>query len=72
MLEFEYARAALRNGLKLEQELGVNPYKFGMIGSATLTPDWLPSTRITFGEKLPTSSLAPPVQPIPGSRQQTR
>jgi hypothetical protein len=33
MLEFEYARSALRNGLKLEQELGVNPYKFGMIGS---------------------------------------
>jgi hypothetical protein len=33
MLEFEYARAALRNGLKLEQELGVNPYKFGMVGS---------------------------------------
>jgi hypothetical protein len=33
MLEFEYARAALKNGLKLEQQLGVNPYKFGMIGS---------------------------------------
>jgi len=33
MFEFEYARSALRNGLKLEQELGVNPYKFGMIGS---------------------------------------
>ena len=33
MLEFEYARAALKNGLKLEKELGVNPYKFGMIGS---------------------------------------
>ena len=33
MLEFEYGRAALRNGLKLEQELGVNPYKFGLIGS---------------------------------------
>jgi Protein of unknown function (DUF3604) len=33
MPEFEYARAALRNGLKLEQELGINPYKFGMIGS---------------------------------------
>ena len=33
MLEFEYARSALRNGLKLEKELGVNPYKFGMIGS---------------------------------------
>jgi hypothetical protein len=33
MLEFEYARSALMNGLKLEKELGVNPYKFGMIGS---------------------------------------
>jgi hypothetical protein len=33
MLEFEYVRSALKNGLKLEKELGVNPYKFGMIGS---------------------------------------
>ena len=33
MLEFEYARSALKNGLKLEASLGVNPYKFGMIGS---------------------------------------
>jgi hypothetical protein len=34
MLEFEYARSALKNGLKLEQELGTNPYKFGLIGSS--------------------------------------
>jgi hypothetical protein len=33
MLQFEYARAALKNGLKLEKQLGMNPYKFGMIGS---------------------------------------
>jgi Protein of unknown function (DUF3604) len=33
MLEYEYARSALKNGLKLETELGTNPYKFGMIGS---------------------------------------
>jgi len=33
MLEFEYARSALKNGLKLGAELGTNPYKFGMIGS---------------------------------------
>jgi hypothetical protein len=33
MLEFEYARSAFKNGLKLEQKLGVNPYKFGMVGS---------------------------------------
>jgi hypothetical protein len=30
MLEFEYARSAFKNGLKLEQQLGVNPYKFGL------------------------------------------
>ena len=33
MLQFEYARSALKNGLKLESQLGTNPYKFGMIGS---------------------------------------
>jgi hypothetical protein len=33
MLEFEYARSALKHGLKLEQQLGTNPYKFGLIGS---------------------------------------
>jgi hypothetical protein len=33
MLEFEYVRSALKNGLLLEQELGVNPYKFGLVGS---------------------------------------
>jgi len=33
MLEFEYARSGLRTGLKLEKELGTNPYKFGMVGS---------------------------------------
>jgi hypothetical protein len=34
MLEFEYARSALKHGLKLEQALGRNPYKFGLIGSS--------------------------------------
>ena len=34
MLEYEYARAAYKNGLKLEQQLGVNPYKFGMISGS--------------------------------------
>jgi hypothetical protein len=33
MLQYEYAREALRNGLKLEATLGTNPYKFGMVGS---------------------------------------
>ena len=33
MLQYEYARSALQIGLELEKKLGVNPYKFGMIGS---------------------------------------
>ena len=33
MLQHEYARSALQIGLQLEQKLGTNPYKFGMIGS---------------------------------------
>ena len=33
MLQYEYARTALQTGLQLQKKLGVNPYKFGMIGS---------------------------------------
>jgi hypothetical protein len=33
MLAYEYARSGLQLGLLLDRELGVNPYKFGMIGS---------------------------------------
>ncbi|MCU9846763.1 DUF3604 domain-containing protein [Defluviimonas sp. WL0024] len=33
MLPNEYARGALKLGLQLEQDLGVNPFKFGMVGA---------------------------------------
>ncbi|WP_422361015.1 DUF3604 domain-containing protein [Reichenbachiella sp.] len=33
MLVGEYGRSALKLGLKLKNQLGTNPYKFGMIGS---------------------------------------
>jgi hypothetical protein len=33
MLQYEYSREALKNGLLLEERLGANPYKFGMVGS---------------------------------------
>ncbi|KRQ09018.1 hypothetical protein AOQ73_11470 [Bradyrhizobium pachyrhizi] len=34
MLEFEYVRSAYKNGLKLEQRLGINPYKFGLVSGS--------------------------------------
>ncbi len=33
MLNGEYAREALKNGLALEAKLGTNPYKFGLVGA---------------------------------------
>jgi len=33
MIPKEYAREALKQGLKYEQKLGSNPFKFGMVGS---------------------------------------
>ena len=33
MLQREYARQALKNGLVLEEKFGTNPYKFGMVGA---------------------------------------
>jgi hypothetical protein len=33
MLQYEYGREALKNGLLLEKRLGTNPYKFGFVGS---------------------------------------
>jgi len=34
MLQYEYARSALGLGIGLKQKIGVNPFKFGMIGSS--------------------------------------
>ena len=34
MYQYEYAREALKNGLKMEAESGTNPYQFGMLGSS--------------------------------------
>ena len=36
MLAGEYARSALKRGLELEAATGVNPYRFGMIGSSDI------------------------------------
>ena len=44
MLAYEYARSALKLGLQLEEKLGTNPFKFGMVG-ATDSHTSLASTR---------------------------
>lgn len=44
MLQYEYARSALKLGLKLGKELGANPYKFGMM-AASDTHTGLATTR---------------------------
>jgi hypothetical protein len=44
MLPKEYAREALKQGLRLEKEVGTNPYKFGMVGSSD-NHTALPTTR---------------------------
>jgi hypothetical protein len=44
MLPAEYGRSALKDGLKFENTLGINPYKFGWVGS-TDAHTAIPSTR---------------------------
>ena len=69
MLEFEYARAALRNGLKLEQELGVNPYKFGMIGSTDAHTGLAAIDEDNFWGKTSNVEPSATARPIPGLRR---
>ena len=68
MLEFEYARSALKLGLKLEGELGVNPYKFGMIGQPMHTPVWPPLRRIISSVRQAVRNRAPRAPIIHSSR----
>jgi len=59
MLQYEYARSALQIGLQLEQKLGVNPFKFGMVGS-TDSHTALASTREeNYWGKMPSAEPSP-------------
>jgi uncharacterized protein DUF3604 len=44
MLKYEYARSALKVGLEIERDIGVNPYKFGLTGT-TDAHTAIPTTR---------------------------
>ncbi len=53
MLQYEYAREALKNGLAQETKLGVNPFKFGMLGSTDSHTSLATSREDNFFGKLP-------------------
>jgi hypothetical protein len=53
VLKYEYARSALRLGLGLEDGLGVNPFKFGMIGSSDTHTSMSTTREDNFFGKLP-------------------
>ena len=59
MLQYEYARSALKLGLKLESQLGVNPYKFGMIGSTDSHTGLATADSNNFFSKLPAYEPSP-------------
>jgi len=53
MLQYEYARSALKAGLGIEQQVGVNPYRFGMIGSTDAHTGMAAAEEDNFFSKLP-------------------
>jgi hypothetical protein len=59
MLQYEYARQALRNGLALEAKLGTNPYKFGWSVRPTPTRRCRPPKRTTTSARRRTPSPSP-------------
>jgi uncharacterized protein DUF3604 len=61
MLPREYAREALKRGLKYEKTLGANPFKFGMIGSTDSHTGLSTSTEDNFFGKI--TPLEPSARP---------
>jgi hypothetical protein len=79
MLPREYAREALKRGLALEATLGVNPFKFGMIGSSDSHTSLATTAEDNFfGKASPgepgkqdreTGSIIIPLESVDGTRQ---
>jgi hypothetical protein len=59
MLQYEYAREALKRGLKFEKDLGTNPYKFGMVGSTDAHTGLATAEEDNFFGKISTSEPNP-------------
>lgn len=59
MLPGEYARSALKRGLELEVSSGINPYKFGMIGSTDTHTALSTNAENNFFEKMTSEEPKP-------------
>ncbi|MDK3075040.1 DUF3604 domain-containing protein [Sedimentitalea sp. JM2-8] len=59
MLDYEYAREALKRGLALESEFGTNPFKFGLVGSTDAHTGISSTEENNFFGKFPASEPGP-------------
>ena len=59
MIAGEYAREALKNGLMLEQQLGTNPFKFGMAGGTDTHNGLVAAEEDNFFAKFPSAEPRP-------------
>jgi hypothetical protein len=59
MIEYEYAREALKRGLKIEKVLGTNPFKFGLVGSTDDHTGISSAEENNFFGKFPASEPGP-------------
>ncbi len=73
MLDGEYGREALKQGLALEAKLGVNPYKFGLIGSTDSHTSLATTEENNFFGKMSTMEPGPErlVKPLMVSENDT-
>lgn len=62
MLPREYAREALKRGLAYEEKLGVNPFKFGMVGATDAHTGLSTTEENNFFGKIP--GLEPSADPV--------
>jgi hypothetical protein len=63
MLPREYAREALKRGLKFESTLGANPFKFGLVGSTDTHTALSTTTEDNFfGKVVPLEPSAKPIR----------
>ena len=56
MLRHEYARTALGTGIEIEQKIGVNPFKFGLVGGSDIHTSLSTTAEDNFFGKFPGSA----------------